>query len=47
MNAGPIFLRRRVMHGRKAFEGNERTMSGCYIDRIEVASKARVLGIEL
>ena len=35
------------MHGRKAFEGHERIMSGCYIDRTELASKARTVGLSL
>lgn len=35
----------RVMHGRTSFLGNERVMSGCYVNKEALESKARVLRI--
>lgn len=35
----------RVMHGRHAFNGGERSLIGCYIGQTEYESRLRVLGI--
>lgn len=39
-----IFDNWRVFHGRKAYTGH-RTMTGCYVQRTDFRSKARILGL--
>lgn len=47
LNQGDMIIvdNHRVMHGRKAFNGGDRELIGCYIGHTEYESRLRVLGI--
>jgi alpha-ketoglutarate-dependent taurine dioxygenase len=49
LNPGTMIIcdNQRVLHGRTAFEGRDRNMLGCYMDRDIVESRMKMLGIEM